>query len=398
MMFDTSNRVKEIIESETLAMAKRARELKESGKDVISLSIGEPDFDTPLHICNAAIEAMKNGHTHYPPVLGMLPFREAISRKLQRENNLHYPPDQIIVSNGAKHSIINAVLSLINPGDEVILPAPYWVSYPAMVEYAGGKVVEVKTSLENGYKPTAEEIERAITDKTRLLIYSSPTNPSGAVWSKNNLEEIATVLRKYPQIFVISDEIYERINYIDEHTSIAALEGMKDRTAVVNGLAKGFAMTGWRIGYLAGPKWLVSACEKFQGLFTSGANSVSQMAGIAALEGDQQPVKDMAATFEKRKTIMLELLSQIPGLVCNNPEGAFYIFPKVTAFFGKSDGSRVIHTADDLCFYLLDTAGVAMVSGKAFGMDDCIRISYATSESSLREAVTRVKVALGRLS
>lgn len=397
-MFEPSKRISEITESETLAMTKRARELKESGKDVISLSIGEPDFDTPGHICDAAYKAMQDGFTHYPPVLGMLPFREAICRKLKKENGLEYTPDRIIVSNGAKHSIINSVLSIINPGDEVILPAPFWVSYPTMVEYAGGVVVPVKTKIENGYKPTADEIRAAITPKTRLLIFSSPTNPSGAVWKQSELQEIANVLMEFPNIFVISDEIYERINYIDQHTSIASLPGMFDRTAVVNGLAKGFAMTGWRIGYLAGPKWLVNACEKMQGLFTSGANSISQMAGIAALEGDEKPLLAMKAKFLERRNLILNLLSEIPGLKTDVPDGAFYVFPDITSYLGKKQGDKVIQNAEDLCFYILDAAGVATVSGTAFGMPECIRISYATDENNIRTAVERMKIALSELS
>ncbi|MBS3914851.1 MAG: pyridoxal phosphate-dependent aminotransferase [Bacteroidetes bacterium] len=396
-MFEPSKRILEIIESETLAMTKKARELKESGKDVISLSIGEPDFNTPIHICDAAFEAMKNGFTHYPPVLGLLQFREAICRKFKNENGLDYLPNQIIVSNGAKHSIINAVLSIINPGDEVIIPAPYWVSYPSMVAYAGGVSVEIPTSIANNFKPGAAEIEAAITPKTKLLIFSSPTNPSGSVWTKKELEDIAEVLRKHPDIFIISDEIYEKINYVAEHVSIASMPGMKDRTAVVNGLAKGYAMTGWRIGYLAGPTWLVSACEKMQGLFTSGANSISQMAGIAALEGDQKPVAAMRDTFRKRRDTMYALLKDIPGIQVNNPSGAFYFFPDIRAFLGKSYGSKKMVTAEDLCYYLLEEAGVATVSGKAFGIPQCIRMSYATDEASIIKACERMKTALTAL-
>lgn len=397
-MFEPSKRIGEIVESETLAMTKRARELKESGKDVISLSIGEPDFNTPEHICMAACEAMKLGHTHYPPVLGNLAFREAICRKLKTENNLDYTPDCVIVSNGAKHSIINAVLSIINPGDEVIIPAPYWVSYPAMVEYAGGVTVEVPSSIENHFVPTPESIEAAITPKTKLLIFSSPTNPSGSVWSRDQLEAMAAVLRRHPQVFVISDEIYEKINYVGPHVSIANLEGMHERTAVVNGLAKGYAMTGWRIGYLAGPKWLVSACEKMQGLFTSGANSISQQAGIAALEGTQAPVAEMRDTFKTRRDLILKLLSEIPGLKTNTPDGAFYVFPDISSFLGKSANGKAINTTEELCFYLLDECGVATVSGTAFGMKECIRLSYATDTSSISDAVGRLKLAFAKIN
>lgn len=397
-MFEPSKRIQEIVESETLAMTKKARELKESGKDIISLSIGEPDFNTPLHICEAAYEATKAGHTHYPPVLGVMAFREAVCRKLKRENRLEYTPDQVIVSNGAKHSIINAVMSIVNPGDEVIVPAPYWVSYPSMVAYAGGTLVEVPTDASSDYKPTAAQIAAAITPKTRLLIFSSPTNPSGSVWHKHELEAIGEVLRAHPQIFVIHDEIYEKINYSGAHTSFASIEGMKERTAVVNGLAKGYAMTGWRIGYLAGPKWLVSACEKYQGLFTSGASSVSQMAGIAALEGTQEPLEAMRLEFLKRRNYVLERLKEIKDIVCNVPEGAFYVFPDVSHYLGKKVGDQVIETTDALCLHLLANAGVATVSGKAFGAPHCIRISYATDMESLSKAMDRLVEAFNKLN
>jgi aspartate aminotransferase len=397
-MFSVSQRITEIIESETLAMTKRARELKEQGKDIISLSIGEPDFNTPQHICEAATKAMADGYTHYPPVLGMLAFREAICRKLKHENGLDYQPKDIIVSNGAKHSIINAVLSMINPGDEVIIPAPFWVSYPSMVEYAGGKCVYVQAGVTQQYKFTAAQLEAVITPKTKLLIFSSPCNPSGAVFSKQELEAIASVLAKHPHVFVISDEIYEKINYAGQHVSIASLPGMKDRTAVVNGLAKGYAMTGWRIGYLAGPAWLVSACEKMQGLFTSGANSISQMAGIAALEGPQQPVEAMRLEFLGRRDRMLALLAEIPGLLFDVPDGAFYIFPDVSHYLGKSAGELHIDTAENLCIYLLNEAGVACVGGTAFGMPSCIRISYATDIQSIEKAVARLKDAFAKLN
>ena len=397
-MFSASHRISEIIESETLAMTKRARELKEQGKDIISLSIGEPDFNTPEHICEAATAAMKAGYTHYPPVLGMLPFRESICRKLKNENGLDYLPNEVIVSNGAKHSIINAVLSIINPGDEVVIPAPFWVSYPSMVNYAGGKCVYIQAGVEQQYKFTADQLEKAITPRTKLLIFSSPCNPSGAVFSYDELKAITEVLKKHPQVFVISDEIYEKINYCAPHVSIASFPGMKERTAVVNGLAKGYAMTGWRIGYLAGPTWLVSACEKMQGLFTSGANSISQMAGIAALEGDQQPVEDMRQAFLGRRNRILELLQSIPGLKFDIPDGAFYVFPDVSYYLGKVAGNDTIDTAEKLCFYLLNEAGVACVGGTAFGMPNCIRISYATDVSAIEIAVSRLKEALSRIN
>ena len=397
-MFSASQRISDIIESETLAMTKKARELREQGKDIISLSIGEPDFNTPAHICEAATEAMKAGYTHYPPVLGMLPFREAICRKLKNENGLDYTPGEIIVSNGAKHSIINAVLSIINPRDEVIIPAPFWVSYPSMVEYAGGKSVFIRAGVEQQYKFTAEQLQAAITPKTKLIIFSSPCNPSGAVFNHAELQAIAAVLEKHPHVFVISDEIYEKINYCGPHVSIASFPGMKERTAVVNGLAKGYAMTGWRIGYLAGPAWLVSACEKMQGLFTSGANSISQMAGIAALEGDQKPVEDMRQAFLGRRNRILELLKTIPGLEFDTPDGAFYVFPDVSYYLGKTADDILIDTAEKLCFYLLNKAGVACVGGTAFGLPGCIRISYATDIETIEKAVARLKDAFSKIN
>lgn len=397
-MFNPSNRIGEIIESETLAMTKRARELRESGKDIISLSIGEPDFNTPEHICNAAYKAMQDGFTHYPPVTGLMQFRESICGKLKNENNLDYKPNEVIVSNGAKHSIINAVLSIVNPGDEVIIPAPFWVSYPSMVAYAGGVPVYISAGVEKNFKFTAADLEKAITPKTKLLIFSSPCNPSGSVFKESELKAIADVLQKHPHIFVISDEIYEKINYVGKHISIGSFPGMKERTAVVNGLAKGYAMTGWRIGYLAGPTWLVSACEKVQGLFTSGANSISQMAGIAALEGDQKPVEEMRDTFKKRRDLMLDKLAAIPGMKLNVPDGAFYVFPDVSDYFGKRTGNNTIENAEQLCMYLLNEAGVATVSGTAFGLPKCMRISYATDFNSIEKAIERMSIALANLS
>jgi len=397
-MFNPSNRIGEIIESETLAMTKRARELRESGKDIISLSIGEPDFNTPEHICNAAYKAMQDGFTHYPPVTGLMQFRESICGKLKNENNLDYKPNEVIVSNGAKHSIINAVLSIVNPGDEVIIPAPFWVSYPSMVAYAGGVPVYISAGVEKNFKFTAADLEKAITPKTKLLIFSSPCNPSGSVFKESELKAIADVLQKHPHIFVISDEIYEKINYVGKHISIGSFPGMKERTAVVNGLAKGYAMTGWRIGYLAGPTWLVSACEKVQGLFTSGANSISQMAGIAALEGDQKPVEEMRDTFKKRRDLMLDKLAAIPGMKLNVPDGAFYVFPDVSDYFGKRTGNNTIENAEQLCMYLLNEAGVATVSGTAFGLPKCMRISYATDFNSIEKAIDRMSIALANLS
>jgi len=392
-----SKRLDSVIESQTLAMTKLARSLKEQGKDIISLSIGEPDFITPVNICNEASKAMNRGETHYTPVMGTLAFRKAIQEKLLRDNNLSYSTDEIIVSNGAKQSIFNAVMALVNPGDEVILPSPFWVSYPAMVNYAGGVCVEIPTSIETNYKVSAELLESHITPKTKLIIFSSPCNPSGSVMSESEIKAWAEVLERHPDVFVISDEIYEKIVYNTKPFSIGSIPSMKTRVATVNGLAKGYAMTGWRIGYMAGPETLIKACEKFQGLISSGANSIAQAAGIEALIGDQSQVDNMRRQFEKRRDLMAEKLAEIPGLKVNNPEGAFYHFPDVSAFIGKSYENGTINNADDLCMYLLETACVALVSGDAFGAKKCIRLSYATSEQQIIEAVSRIHQALMHL-
>ena len=396
--YQVSETVNNITESATLGMAKLARELKSQGKDIISLSIGEPDFDTPKNICDAAYKASLEGYTHYPPVLGLPEFRDAICQKLFDENGLSYTPNEVIVSTGAKHSIINAVMAVVNKGDEVILPAPFWVSYPTMVEYVGAKVIAIPTTIENNYKPSVADIEAAITPKTKLFLFSNPTNPSGSVWNRNELEEIARLFEKHPNILVISDEIYEHINYTGTHCSFASLPGMKDRTATVNGLAKSYAMIGWRIGYLAGPEWWVKACEKIQGLFTSAANSVAQMAGVEALLNSQSEVEAMKQTFVKRKALVQEHLGTIKGLKLNNPEGAFYFFPQVDSFFGKKHNGKVINNAEELCLYLLSEAQVATVGGEPFGSPKSIRLSYATSEENLIEACSRLKIALEKLT
>ncbi len=393
-----SKRIDTVIESQTLAMTKLARTLKEKGKDIISLSIGEPDFDTPENICHSATQAMKRGETHYTPVLGTLNFRKAIQQKLLNDNNISYTTDEIIVSNGAKQSIFNAVMALVDPGDEVLLPAPFWVSYPSMVNYAGGVCVEIPTTIESNYKVSAEILESYITPKTKLIIYSSPCNPSGSVMSESEIRAWAEVLERHPHVFVISDEIYEKIVYNTKPFSIASIPSMKDRVATVNGLAKGYAMTGWRIGYMAGPEKLIKACEKFQGLISSGANSIAQAAGIEALIGDQSAVENMRKQFESRKNLMAEKLTQIPGLKVNNPDGAFYHFPDVSAFIGKRHSNSVINNADELCMYLLENAWVALVSGDAFGAKNCIRLSYATSEQQIEEAVSRIHKALLQLN
>lgn len=394
---ELSTRLDTVIESQTLAMTKKARELKEKGFDVINLSIGEPDFDTPEFICNAATLAMQNGETHYTPVLGALKFRQAIQSKLKRENNLDFELNQIIVSNGAKQSIFNAIMSLINPGDEVILPSPFWVSYPSMVKFAGGICKELRSSIDSDFKVSAQQIEDAITPKTKLIIFSSPCNPSGSVLSFNELQEWVNVLEKYPNITIISDEIYEKINYTENFISIASFPTVKNRVAVVNGLAKGFAMTGWRIGYLAGPTELVQACEKFQGLISSGANSIAQSAGCEALKGDHDDVMNMRRIFEKRRNLMCDHLKKIPGIKVNIPEGAFYCFPDVSSYLNKSHNGYKVNNTEDLCIYLLETAYVSTVSGDAFGSPECIRLSYATSEEMIVESIQRIKTALEQL-
>ena len=393
-----SQRLETVIESQTLAMTKLARELKEQGKDIISLSIGEPDFDTPENICEAATNAMNAGQTHYTPVAGTLELRNAICQKLKRDNYLDFTANEIIVSNGAKQSLWNAVLSIINPGDEVILPAPFWVSYPSMVTYAGGVSIQIEGRAENNYKVTAEQLSSHITDKTKLIMFSSPCNPSGSVMSYGELEAWVKVLEKHPNIFVLSDEIYEKINYVDRHYSIAEFPSMKGRVAVINGLSKGYAMTGWRIGYLAGPADLVKACEKIQGLITSGANSVAQAAGVEALNGNQDSVSEMKVIFEKRRNLMFDKLSEIEGLHNINPDGAFYHFPDVSHFLGKSYNGHIINTSDELCLFILEVTGVSIVAGTAFGSPNCIRLSYATSEDLIIESVSRIAKALSLLN
>jgi len=394
---ELSTRLDTVIESQTLAMTKKARELKEKGHDVINLSIGEPDFDTPLSICDAATVAMQQGDTHYTPVLGSLKFRQAIQSKLKRENNLDFELNQIIVSNGAKQSLFNAIMSIINPGDEVILPSPFWVSYPSMVKFAGGICKEIRSSIESDFKVSAQQIEAEITDKTKMIIFSSPCNPSGSVLSLKELQEWVSVLEKHPNITIVSDEIYEKINYTDKFISIASFPSIKDRVVVVNGLSKGFAMTGWRIGYLAGPIELVKACEKFQGLISSGANSIAQSAGCEALNGDQSEVSRMRDIFENRRNLMYEHLKNIPGIKVNVPEGAFYCFPDVSYYLNKSHNSYKINNTEDLCIYLLENALVSTVSGDAFGSPECIRLSYATSEDLIVESIKRIKTALEQL-
>ncbi len=385
-------------EPETLKMAKLGRELRAKGFDITDLSLGEPDFDTPDHIKSAASKAIADNYSHYTPVAGYLDLREAICTKLKRDNGLDYTPDQVIVSTGAKQSIFNTVMSIVDAGDEVIIPTPYWVTYSEIVKMAGGVVKFVHTSLENGYKITPAELEAAITSNTKLFMFSSPCNPSGAVYSKEELKALAEVFKKHPGIFIMSDEIYEFINYVGKHESIAQFGFLKERVIIVNGLSKGYAMTGWRLGYIAAHPAIAKACEKIQGQTTSGANAVTQRAAIAALTGDSKPSAMMVEEFTKRRKRVMELLNGIPGIACSEPEGAFYVFPDVKRYFGKSDGEETIANADDLCMYLLNKAHVSTVTGKAFGESDCIRISFANSMANIEKGFSRIKEALAKLN
>ena len=389
-----ANRVSALSESETLQMAKLSRELKAQGKDIIDLSLGEPDFDTPVFIKDAAKKALDDGFTKYSPVAGFLDLRKAIADKFSRDNQLTFTPEQIVVSTGAKQSIANAVLALINPDEEVIVPSPYWVSYREMVKMAGGKLVKVNTQLDNEFKLTGKELASAITSKTKLFIYSSPCNPTGAVYSKEELHQLALVLSKYPEIIVISDEIYEYINFIGKHESIAQFEELKDRVVIVNGCSKGFAMTGWRLGYIAAPLAIAKACEKIQGQFTSGTNSIAQRAAFAALNGGLIETNKMRDAFNRRRKLVEGLLNNIPGVKCNHPDGAFYFFPDVSFYFGKKYKQYEIKNADDLCMFLLYEGDISIVTGSAFGNENCVRISYATSDEKLVAAMERIKATL----
>ena len=383
--------------SATLAMSQKSAELKAQGIDVVNLSIGEPDFNTPEAIKEAAHRAIDDNFSHYSPVPGYPALRKAIVNKLKKENGLDYTPAEILCSNGAKQSVCNVVMTLVNEGDEVIIPAPYWVSYPQMVKLAGGKPVFVKADISQNFKITAEQLDAAITPKTKMLILCSPSNPTGAVYSQKELAALAEVVKKYENIIVVSDEIYEHINYIGTSASIAKEPGMKERTVIVNGVSKAYAMTGWRIGFIAAPEWIVKGCNKLQGQYTSGPCSVSQVAAQAAYEGDQQCVEDMRQAFERRKNLIVKLAREIPGFEVNDPEGAFYIFPKVSSLYGKSYGDRKINDSMDLALYLLEVGHVACVGGKAFGDDDCIRMSYATSEDNICEAFRRIAEAVKKL-
>jgi len=392
-----SDLLEQLTESATLAMARMSRELAQKGHNVVSLSLGEPDFDTPDFIKDAAKKAIDNNITHYPPVNGFLEVRQAIAKKFDRDNGLKYSVDQIVVSTGAKQAIANAILALVNPGDEVVMPSPFWVSYAELVKIAGGIPVAVLAKIENDFKVTSEQLKAALNPKTKLIIYSSPCNPTGSVYSKKELEAMAQVIEEYDNLYVISDEIYEHINFVGKTASIASIGNMIDRTITVNGVSKAFAMTGWRIGYIGAPKWIADACNKMQGQITSGANSIAQMATKAAVEAEASSVDFMIETFKKRRDFVFELLKEIPGIKNNLPEGAFYFFPDVSSYFGKTDGSTTITNATDLSMYLLEKEYVAVVTGEAFGEANCIRISYAASEDVLREAIQRIKKALARL-
>lgn len=392
-----SDRLNRLSESATLAMARMSRELKSQGHDVIALSLGEPDFDTPDFIKEAAKLAVDNNFSHYTPVPGLLELRNAITKKLKRDNNLDYEADQIVASTGAKQSIANVCMSLLNPGDEVLLPAPYWVSYFEIIKLAEGTPVEIASSIDTDFKVSPTQLEKAITPNTKLLLFSTPCNPSGTVYSQKELEEIAKMLEKYPDIYIICDEIYEHINFGEPHFSMATIPSMKDRVITVNGVSKGFAMTGWRVGYIAAPKWIASACNKIQGQITSATCAVAQKATEAAMLASPSEVSYMQKAFHKRRDLMLDLLSEIPGIKTNTPKGAFYIFPDISYYFGKKSGTQLIQNSNDFCMYLLNDAHVALVSGAAFGTPSCVRISYAASEENLKEAIDRIKKSLAKL-
>ena len=393
-----SNRINSLSESQTIAMSAKSREMKDKGIDVISLSLGEPDFNTPEFIKEAGIEAIKNNFTHYPPVPGYLELRQAISNKFKRDNNLSYSPSQIVVSTGAKQSLANVILSLVNEGDEVIVPTPYWVSYIELIKLAGGKPVFVSSSIDTEFKITPDQLENAITDNSKLMIFSSPCNPSGAVYSLKELEGLKEVIKNYPNFFIISDEIYELINFDSKHASLASFSEVYDQVITVNGVSKGFSMTGWRIGYIGAPEWIAKACTKMQGQFTSAPTGISQKAAQAAVEADPEVVEHMKHTFKKRRDLVLGLLNKIEGIKCTTPPGAFYLFPDVSFYLGKSYDGKTMNNAGDLCMFLLEVGNVALVTGEAFGNPECVRISYAASDKDLVKAAKRIKESLALLS
>ena len=392
-----SDRLNRLAPSATLVMSQKSSEMKAQGIDVINMSVGEPDFNTPQHIKEAAKKAVDENWSRYSPVPGYADLRQSISAKLKNENNLDYSVNEILVGNGAKQCVCNAIMALVNDDDEVIIPAPYWVSYPQMVKLAGGNPVFVRAGFEQDFKMTPQQLEEAITPKTKMLILCSPSNPTGSVYSKEELQGLAEVILKHDDLFVLADEIYEHIIYNGKHESIAQFDGMKERTIVINGVSKAYAMTGWRIGYMAAPEWIVKGCNKLQGQYTSGACSVSQKAAEAAYTMQQECVEEMRQAFERRKNLIVELAKDITGLEVNNPQGAFYLFPKCSSFFGKSCGDKVINNSTDLALYLLEVGHVATVSGDAFGDPECFRMSYATSDDNIREAMKRIKEALANL-
>ena len=399
IMAQLSNRLQRLAPSATLAMSQKSSEMKAQGIDVINMSVGEPDFNTPDHIKNAAKLAIDENYSRYSPVPGYPELRQAIARKLERENQLHYQPSEILVSNGAKQSVCNTVMALVNPGEEVIIPAPYWVSYPQMALLAGGTPVFVEATFEQNFKMTPEQLEAAITPKTKLLILCSPSNPTGSVYNKEELRALANIILKHEDLYVLADEIYEHINYVGHHESIAQFPGMKERTIIVNGVSKAYAMTGWRIGYIAAPEWIVKGCNKLQGQYTSGPCSMSQKAAEFAYTQSQQCVEDMRQAFERRRNLIVELARQIPGLEVNVPEGAFYLFPKCSSFYGKkTPEGKTIENSTDLAMYLLEVGHVATVGGDAFGDPNCFRMSYATSDDNIREAMRRIGEALKSLN
>lgn len=396
-MEQLSERLNRLSPSATLAMSQKSSELKAQGIDVINLSVGEPDFNTPDHIKAAAIKAVEDNWSRYSPVPGYPELKNAIVNKLKNENGLDYKPSQILCSNGAKQSVCNAIMALVNAGDEVIIPAPYWVSYPEMVLLAEGTPVYIDAPIEQDFKITPEQLEAAITPKTRAIILCSPSNPTGSVYSEKELEGLKNVLLKHERVIVLADEIYEHINYVGKHASIASFDDIKDRVVVINGVSKAYAMTGWRIGFIAAPEWIVKGCNKLQGQYTSGPCSVSQKAAEAAFSGDQQCVEDMRLAFERRKNLIVKLAKEIPGLEVNDPQGAFYLFPKCSSYFGKTDGEHVINNSSDFAMYLLEVGHVATVGGDAFGSPECFRMSYATSDENIVEAMRRIKETLAKL-
>lgn len=396
-MTQLSDRLNRLAPSATLAMSQKSSEMKSQGIDVINMSVGEPDFMTPDFVKEAGKKAIDDNYSKYSPVPGYPALREAISEKLKNENGLSYSSSEIIVGTGGKQGVCNTILALVNPGEEVIVPAPYWVSYPQMAKLAGGEPVVIRAGIEQDFKITPQQLEEAITPKTKLLILCSPSNPTGSVYSKDELEALAKVILKHDNLYVLSDEIYEHINYIGGHASIAACDGMRERTIICNGVSKAYAMTGWRLGWVAAPQWIVKGLNKLQGQYTSGTSSVSQMAALAAYKGDQNCVVEFRKAFERRRNLIVDLVKAIPGLECNTPQGAFYVFPKCASFYGKTDGQTVVNSSSDFAMYLLEKAHVATVGGDAFGDPDCFRMSYATSDDNIKEALQRISEALAQL-